>query len=820
MWTLLLRQFIICIFTGIILGNSWGIGIEDFSLDFGSNPLSSGWTIGGNWNISSRPGWLTWSASLPGQFITASLNSGSGLDLHEYPPPWEMRIRLDLPERSNTYAIGIWGNGNSTGLSGSGAWMQVFTSWNGTNAKVTNNGGFGANANPFSLDPTVMADDPLDLILQFLQKEPNATRWRVMIRSPEDQQNPWSYVDFSAPAADYLNPWGLAIEERQGFYTYIGGNAPPLPRTYQVDFVTFSRTLTGFDGNPVPTATPSPPTPTTTPVMFSLWQVQGVSGINTRYSATVPDTLDLAERCKLAQHAIISSVDSEDPELSWWGVNLYHNPPYMWNQVRLYGKFTQALPLLRIPTGTSDNLIIDDAWKKALLRKHRYGSVMHGPEEGRQLIALAIHYILDRDSRFFDAGKLCVDRTLTALSQQSGYGYIPLPDGSMPKGWDATFSGWTLQGQAEFYRATGYPPALQAAMNLAYFLKDYAQVFDTDGHFIARHYFTGRPALHFHHNANALEALSEYALASHDETISEFVRKSYEWAKTTGNPTTGFFPEYIEEWPDDRGVIDCEACCVIDMIMIALNLARLGLGDKYWDDVDTYLRNMFAEMQITDSAWIAPMVAKLTYSPTGFTDHVSERVLGDFAGWSPPNDFLYPNLNSIQHCCLGNSARALYYSWRETITFSTGILKVNLLLNRASPWMDMDSYIPFEGRVILHPKTAVRKLMVRIPGWVSLDDVELNINGFPTIFQWEGRYAVLDGVHKDSELVFTFHITERTVTEYIGGGDYSLILRGNTVVSISPPGTFNPYYQREYYQNGIIRYHVVDRYISDTLVGW
>ena len=27
--------------------------------------------------------------------------------------------------------------------------------------------------------------------------------------------------------------------------------------------------------------------------------------------------------------------------------------------------------------------------------------------------------------------------------------------------------------------------------------------------------------------------------------------------------------------------------------------------------------------------------------------------------------------------------------------------RYNLLLNRASPWMDIDSYIPYEGKVVL-----------------------------------------------------------------------------------------------------------------------
>jgi hypothetical protein len=43
---------------------------------------------------------------------------------------------------------------------------------------------------------------------------------------------------------------------------------------------------------------------------------------------------------------------------------------------------------------------------------------------------------------------------------------------------------------------------------------------------------------------------------------------------------------------------------------------------------------------------------------------------------------------------------------------------VNLLLNRASAWADLDSYIPYEGRVDVRVKRDC-ELAVRIPEWVK-----------------------------------------------------------------------------------------------------
>ena len=42
---------------------------------------------------------------------------------------------------------------------------------------------------------------------------------------------------------------------------------------------------------------------------------------------------------------------------------------------------------------------------------------------------------------------------------------------------------------------------------------------------------------------------------------------------------------------------------------------------------------------------------------------------------------------------------------------------MNLLLNRASPWVDIDSSLPYEGLVRIRNKVA-DTVAVRVPGWV------------------------------------------------------------------------------------------------------
>ena len=51
----------------------------------------------------------------------------------------------------------------------------------------------------------------------------------------------------------------------------------------------------------------------------------------------------------------------------------------------------------------------------------------------------------------------------------------------------------------------------------------------------------------------------------------------------------------------------------------------------------------------------------------------------------------------VAGCCAGNCARTIYYVWEHMVDFQGGHLRVNLLLNRASPWVDVHSYIPYAG---------------------------------------------------------------------------------------------------------------------------
>jgi hypothetical protein len=108
---------------------------------------------------------------------------------------------------------------------------------------------------------------------------------------------------------------------------------------------------------------------------------------------------------------------------------------------------------------------------------------------------------------------------------------------------------------------------------------------------------------------------------------------------------------------------------------------------------------------------------QINSSLTPDQERLLERSIGTYCGWGTPVALS----TVLQNCCMGNGAQALYSVWESIVRFQDSTAKVNLLLNRQSPWLDVESYLPYEGRVILRNKQA-RRIFIRIPGWVDVSN--------------------------------------------------------------------------------------------------
>ena len=328
--------------------------------------------------------------------------------------------------------------------------------------------------------------------------------------------------------------------------------------------------------------------------------------------------------------------------------------------------------------------------------------------------------------------------------------------------------GNALRAFSRWYVVSGDKKALDLAHRLARFMLK-PTMWGARGEEMVVAGEHGRWSGHFHTNTTGLIGLAEYAIASNDARAKRIADEAYQHARSVGISRIGFFPAVIrpasQKQPSDAGAGGTypqvsETCGVADMIALAIRLSESGIGD-YWDHVDQYVRNHLVECQMLRRDLLEEIIAASpTYEidPTSETaDNVLERNIGAFVSGSDPT-WLYAWYTM---CCQGNGSLALAEAWKAILDHADGVVQVNLLLNRASPWMDVDSYLPYEGKVVLKNKRA-RKLHVRIPSWVDKKAVRCHVNDRPASPHWLSNYLMVEGLGRSDVVKVEFPVPEST----------------------------------------------------------
>ncbi len=314
-------------------------------------------------------------------------------------------------------------------------------------------------------------------------------------------------------------------------------------------------------------------------------------------------------------------------------------------------------------------------------------------------------------------------------------------------------------------------------------------------------YFKG----HVHGALSAIAGTLAYAVYTGDNKLLERAKLGFDYARNNLTTEFGFIEEVAHR---DDDLIACETCTLMDYLDAALLLAR-HVDAGYWDIIEKAARNHLWESQIRDGSW---------FGKAGGEDQediirtqLNDRVIGSFAGWSAPHcqlayhENLHPNwthsaekkplyLNKIratQNCCAGGGVRAVYQVWSNIITAKGDQVQVNLSLDRATDDVQVISYLPFEGRVVLKVRKDCQ-LSWRRPSHATPTDITVrNGNGAPVAARHDGAYLLL-GMQKAGETIeLTFPLPERT--EHIALGNkgfktfgFSIAWRGDTVMSVAP----------------------------------
>ena len=599
------------------------------------------------------------------------------------------------------------------------------------------------------------------------------------------------------------------------------------------------------------------------------------SGISTE--RLVPDTLDLARMAALVIHGMTGPTDAEADCEVYWRAHFWNKPAMMIHAPSDSGvklKFLFALPLARLMSGSKEGEEVERCWLRSLWRERgphglictalqgrpwgRFSAaeaaagfeadqgtaehVVEPQKNGYALAAACCYAELGDRERWEelargivdDYKRLIVRRGNEAYLARTWFAWDQIADSQAPppKGITASFAAWSALGLNLCWRHLGYEPARDLAAALLRYIVRSGGYFAADGRFLPDMAEVGPDhprygITHFHgHAIVALHAL-HHAILTGDQELLEFSHRVYEVARGYGDPVLGWFPEMTTGNPKPH---TAELCCVADMLMMAVMFAAAGLDDGCWDDADRWVRNQFAEGQLRRTDWIERLSTGM--NPTLATgrwqyacfDNVAERNLGAFAGWADVNDWVHfheerRHMRGIMHCCTGNAARALYVAWYHALSHQAGKLRVNLLLNRASPWAEVHSHLPYAGQVDVIVREPL-DLSVRIPEWVRPAEVSATVDHRPRALRFDGRYAQLGGVKPGESASLRFPIQERESAHYIEGRRFVVRRKGNDVVLLDPPGRYCPLYQRDHYRENETRWVRRAAFVAERVIPW
>jgi hypothetical protein len=532
----------------------------------------------------------------------------------------------------------------------------------------------------------------------------------------------------------------------------------------------------------------------------------------------------------------------------------------------------EGRPWIRTGTSWWPNVLYPDG-RAVKTTEAEFSQVTNQEFCGRIIGVMTLRYLRDKNPMWKQSIERMIDRWSELAINKGDYCYYPVallcpnakidPSTTMPTG---TLGGETgdrlIQGLAQYYRVSGYEPAAVLAKKLSNYVRHHAVYFDPQGRYLSGN--LSKPEGHFEAHSFGLLALLEHAVAVNDRDLAGFVKSSYEWSRDEayGCSLIGWFPESVppstEAMKSSGGLAEdlvisasipssknlykspkissytvCETCGFAEMIALGLKLTDAGVGD-YWDDVDRWVRNELDVAQVVETGWVYSVAKTLPAVPLNYNEtdeDVEMRTLGAFSGYTTGNDYGIDGgayapgdvPTGVIGCCIGNATRAIYYVWQRMLRYQDEQLRVNLLLNRAAASVDVHSYIPYEGRVDLKIKKPCQNVLVRAPEWVESHSTAIGyeLNGRRHRFEWEGRYLASGPFKPGDTVTLTFPISERIVSNVrIGGSNYTLILKGNTVVSVDPPGRFYPIYQRSQYRSNRVPWRKVMRFVSEEELAW
>ena len=562
--------------------------------------------------------------------------------------------------------------------------------------------------------------------------------------------------------------------------------------------------------------------------------------MNNQKERLVPDTLRLEERAEIALNAMINVADEDYNYIPFFSGNFKSKPAYMmhgnWDFGSSHGRLIDSIILARQMTGSELGKDIEVHYRKNFLSffredglSYRRDTFQHHDLSDYQcrfeesasmidqravLLGLTTWYLATGDKTVKEyADRHCAALKKIARKERDSW-YYPASEYTA-HGWpsfDAVHTrlavdpcamwGRQVMPLIRYFEVTGSSEAFELAENFVANIIYRSGAFNQDGSFNgALEYRNG----HFHTRMGTLASIARFGAYTKNAKLMNWVKQSFDWARTQCT-SFGWTPGDMHDQAYEH-----ETCTLVDAIGVSITLAKNGYSE-YWSVAEKFIRNHLTEAQMMDVSWIEEYDQKDKDIHGHQTFYkVAQRLRGTFAGYSAPNDFVYDGLSGrghimdVQTCCVASGVRGLYQGWNNIITKERNRVSVNLLFNRTSKMLNLNSYLPHVGKLELEINEGIEELLVRIPEWVPYGAVGIQrkVAG-GSVKEATGRtvswvnncFVKLLEAQKGEVIEITFPMSERVTEEKAVDNSYRASWRGDDVIGISPEGTYYPLYSR------------------------
>jgi hypothetical protein len=286
----------------------------------------------------------------------------------------------------------------------------------------------------------------------------------------------------------------------------------------------------------------------------------------------------------------------------------------------------------------------------------------------------------------------------------------------------------------KYYRATHYKPALDLATVLKE--KAVAEYFTRAGEFDAKR-FSG----HVHSTTCVMSSLAQFADLTGDHGVMERVRIFFDHGLTQISDEVGWAAETAGEPVADQGEVNDTG----DILETALLLGQHA-DFAYFQRAERILRCHLLPSQLRDVSWIVD--PPNPHGEDGKRD-IANRHLGAF-GFPAPYGHKPVGADGISFNMdiVGGAVGSLCEAWRSATKFDESGHRVNLWMDRENSEIKIQS--PYNDGTLRLELRKPGALAIRLPDWVSLDEIRSDIIKPP--HQLQNGYLIIDKPPIETEI--------------------------------------------------------------------